>query len=140
MPEHIASIISEESDTNNLTCVIPTLAELLARDSEIKDVYLCHESAVQIWKSRNEGAHFCGYRNMQMICLALAASGVQAFPDRKLSILELQDMIESAWGKGINAHAMTQTGGIKGTRKHVGTSEVILNIRKARILFRTFGS
>lgn len=40
------------------------------------------------------------------------------------SVLELQDMIERAWDMGFNSHGRIVTGGIRGTRKHIGTSEV----------------
>lgn len=40
------------------------------------------------------------------------------------SVLELQDMIERAWDMGFNSHGRIATGGIRGTRKHIGTSEV----------------
>lgn len=43
---------------------------------------------------------------------------------RGLSVLELQDMIERAWDMGFNSHGRIATGGIRGTRKHIGTSEV----------------
>ncbi|KAH0359767.1 hypothetical protein KCU65_g9791, partial [Aureobasidium melanogenum] len=39
------------------------------------------------------------------------------------TISDLQIRIEEAWKAGYNAHGMTQTGGIRGTRKHIGTSE-----------------
>lgn len=39
-------------------------------------------------------------------------------------MLELQDMIERAWDMGFNSHGRIVTGGIRGTRKHIGTSEV----------------
>lgn len=40
------------------------------------------------------------------------------------SVFEIQDLIEKAWDMGYNAHGRIETGGIKDTRKHVGTSEV----------------
>lgn len=128
IPDHIARIIAEEDDQNTLPGVIPKLARLLSRDSDVETAYLCIEHTVQVHKLPDEGAHFCGYRNMQMLCLAIGLSGHQGVGEvdlsRKLSIPQLQDFIERAWSSGINAHGRVQTGGIKGTRKHVGTSEV----------------
>lgn len=128
MPDHIARIISEEDGQNTLPGVIPNLAHLLSRDSDVETAYLCTEHAVQVHKLSDEGAHFCGYRNMQMLCLAVGLSGHQNAGEldlrRKLSVPQLQDLIEQAWDSGINAHGRIQTGGIKETRKHVGTSEV----------------
>lgn len=43
---------------------------------------------------------------------------------REPSVLELQDMIERAWDMGFNSHGRIAMGGIRGTRKHIGTSEV----------------
>lgn len=43
---------------------------------------------------------------------------------RGSNVLELQDMIERAWDMGFNSHGRIATGGIRGTRKHIGTSEV----------------
>ncbi|KAI9721361.1 MAG: hypothetical protein M1828_005221 [Chrysothrix sp. TS-e1954] len=46
-------------------------------------------------------------------------------PGRVPGVLELQDMIEEAWSKGFDLHdAKFLTGGIKGTRKYIGTPEV----------------
>ena len=50
--------------------------------------------------------------------------GCEKFPQGVPSILELQDMIERAWDMGFNSTGRTETGGIKGTRKFIGTPEV----------------
>lgn len=39
-------------------------------------------------------------------------------------IFEIQDMIESAWDNGINSKGRIETGGVRGTRKFIGTPEV----------------
>jgi zinc finger-containing ubiquitin peptidase 1 len=45
--------------------------------------------------------------------------------NRKIpSIFQIQDFIESAWDAGINTQGRLETGGIKGTRKYIGTPEV----------------
>ncbi len=120
MPDHIARTIALEDDRNAITGVIPLLARLLSRDSDVDTAYLCTEHAVQVHKLPDEGAHFCGYRNLQMLCLAIGLSGYHHIGEldlrRKLSIAQLQDLIERAWDTGINAHGRVQTGGIKGTR------------------------
>jgi hypothetical protein len=83
---------------------------------------------------------FCGYRNIQMLVSWIAKSqapGHEHFPRGVPTILELQDLIEHAWDKGFNSTGRTETGGIRGTRKFIGTPEVsildkfpkILNIR-----------
>jgi len=110
---------------------VPKLARLLERDRDVETAFLCHEEAVQIHKVSGEGAHFCGYRNLQMFLLSLASfeksssTTVGSIDWReKKSIPWLQDMIEAAWDAGVNAHGRIQTGGIRGTRKHIGTPEV----------------
>ncbi|KAK5114158.1 hypothetical protein LTR62_002728 [Meristemomyces frigidus] len=130
MPDKILDILATEADSNNLPDVIPKLAQLLRADGKVSVIYLCHAGAVQIYKLPNEGAHFCGYRNLQTLCLALAtnhavplSAGAREALSSKLTVLEVQDRIEAAWEAGINSHGRVQTGGIKGTRKHVGSSE-----------------
>lgn len=40
------------------------------------------------------------------------------------SIFEIQEHIETAWDCGINANGRVETGGIRGTRKYIGTPDV----------------
>lgn len=113
MPEPIAALLDAETSQNKLDGVISILANLIRQDQRVETAYLCDERTRQIYKLKGEGNHFCGYRNIQMM-----------LPQRQYSIPELQDMIEQAWDQGHNSHGRTQTGGVKGTRKHIGTSEV----------------
>jgi hypothetical protein len=53
------------------------------------------------------------------------AQGYEEFPGRLPSVLKMQDIIEDAWDKGINQIGRVQTGGIRDTRKYIGTPEVI---------------
>lgn len=88
--------------------------------------YLCHPGVRHVVKMHKEGG-FCGYRNIQMMISYIQAAksqGHQNFPGKLPTILQLQDAIECAWDKGINAVSRVETGGIKGTRKYIGTSEV----------------
>lgn len=50
--------------------------------------------------------------------------GSEALDNRVPSIFRIQDYIENAWDMGINASGRVETGGIKGTRKYIGTPEV----------------
>lgn len=112
------------SDTSNVVHgVIPNLAFLLEHNDNVASACLCTANAIQIFKTSEEGAHFCGYRNIQMILAAQdhKSNGTNA---EISTISDLQAMIEEAWKAGYNPHGMTQTGGIRGTRKHIGTSEV----------------
>lgn len=115
MPDGIADLINDEGTQNKLIGVVPILASILSEDRRVESAYLCDEETTQIFKLPGEGNHFCGYRNIQMLLR------------EQHSISELQIMIEKAWDDGYNSHSRTETGGIIGTRKHIGTSEVVLS-------------
>ncbi|KAF2774244.1 hypothetical protein EJ03DRAFT_322835 [Teratosphaeria nubilosa] len=131
MPDSVARLLAEEDDGNSLTGVMPKLAQLLEHRKDLDVAYVCTDAAVQVYKLKDEGAHFCGYRNMQMLCLALGRPQNESLRiqqrdvdlRQKLLVPQLQVLVEKAWDAGINAHSREQTGGIIGTRKHVGTSE-----------------
>lgn len=53
---------------------------------------------------------------------AVSFPGHQHF-DGLPSVFRIQDLIENAWDKGINAQGRVETGGVKGTRKYIGTPE-----------------
>ena len=48
--------------------------------------------------------------------------------DKNPSIRRLQELIEDAWDRGINEEARAETGGIIGTRKYIGTPEVLTGL------------
>jgi hypothetical protein len=48
------------------------------------------------------------------------------------SVFDIQEWIEAAWDKGINAECRAETGGVRGTRKYIGTYE-------AEAVFRFLG-
>jgi zinc finger-containing ubiquitin peptidase 1 len=128
MPESIATLIANEDSSNALQGVMRKLFCLLQDDPKVELAYLCDQSTIQVSKLSEEGNHFCGYRNIQMLCLAVGAMVPYDAPARsvlkdKLSIPSIQQMVETAWNHGHNSHARKQTGGIRGTRKHIGTSE-----------------
>ncbi|KAH0376086.1 hypothetical protein KCU92_g9931, partial [Aureobasidium melanogenum] len=114
--------MSTPDTTNAVHGVIPNLAFLLHHNDHVAAAYLCTANAIQISKTSDEGAHFCGYRNIQMI-LAAQRLELNDANTRIPTISDLQLGIEEAWKAGFNSHGMTQTGGIRGTRKHIGTSE-----------------
>lgn len=115
MPERIATLITNEATTNRLTNVVPILATVLAQDPEVERAYLCHPDTQQISKLKDEGNHFCAYRNIQMLL-----GPNERYPQ---TIPAIQAAVEKAWERGFNAHGRIETGGIEGTRKHIGTSE-----------------
>lgn len=70
---------------------------------------------------------FCGYRNIQMLASYLTGTGDTGrahFKGEIPSIFRIQDIIENAWDMGFNPQGRVETGGIKGTRKYIGTPEV----------------
>ncbi|KAJ5541980.1 hypothetical protein N7461_007983 [Penicillium sp. DV-2018c] len=120
-----------ENETDN---VIPVLARLCEQDSSVKRAFFCSPKVRHICKLRREGG-FCGYRNIQMMVSWLQktrAFGHEHFSPKGPTILELQDLIEAAWDMGFNSSGRAETGGIKGTRKFIGTPE-------AQALFMSLG-
>ena len=111
--------------------ILEIFGKLLAQDSDVEAAYLCHPDIRYVGKvkgkCKNEGSNFCGYHNIQMLIGYINAAEVQSVGEntgRIPTIREIQDLIEQAWGQGFNEAARVQTGGIKGTRKHIGTPEV----------------
>lgn len=120
-----------ENETDHL---IPVLARLCEQDKTVQRAFFCSPKVRHVCKLRREGG-FCGYRNIQMLVSWLKKTrgfGHEHFPDKGPSILQLQDMIESAWDMGFNSSGRAETGGIKDTRKFIGTPEVSL-LAKDRI-------
>lgn len=121
-------LIKQEQVQNETPGIIPILAQLSALDRSVKEAYYCHPSTLHIGKTPREGG-FCGYRNIQMLLSYIQgakAQGHEEFSGRTPGILNLQDLIENAWDKGINHVGRIQTGGIRDTRKYIGTPEVSL--------------
>ncbi|KAB8232174.1 DUF1671-domain-containing protein [Aspergillus alliaceus] len=114
---------SVENETND---VIPVLVRLCEQDKTVQRAFFCSPNVCQVSKMPREGG-FCGYRNIQMLisyikeCRVL---GHECFSSTLPSILQLQDMIENAWDMGFNSIGRIETGGIRGTRKYIGTPEV----------------
>ncbi|CAI6333783.1 unnamed protein product [Periconia digitata] len=128
-------LIKQEHVQNETPGIIPILAQLSALDRSVKQAYYCHPSTLHIGKTPKEGS-FCGYRNIQMLISYIQgarAQGCEDFHGRVPGILKLQELIESAWDKGINAIARQQTGGIRDTRKYIGTPEAQAIFQSARI-------
>lgn len=61
-----------------------------------------------------------------MLCSYIVHTKSQGHPHfngKVPSIFEIQEYIENAWDHGINATGRVETGGIRGTRKYIGTPE-----------------
>ena len=115
-----------EDIANEVRGVIPVIAQLCEQDSTVSRAYLCHSEVTHVVKLAKEGG-FCGYRNIQMMTSYIRdarSEGYQHFQGRLPSVIQIQDMIESAWDRGFNPLGRIETGGIRGTRKYIGTPEV----------------
>jgi hypothetical protein len=124
------SIMKDEIVENETSQVIPVLMQLCQQDDSVQRAFFCSTKVRHIFKLPREGG-FCGYRNIQMLISHIQDAqrpGHEHFHGRIPSILELQDLIERAWNMGYNSIAKTETGGIKGTRKYIGTPEVKSNL------------
>ncbi|KAI1965816.1 hypothetical protein LOZ58_000716 [Ophidiomyces ophidiicola] len=119
------SLVKVEVLENERKGVIPVLRQLSQLDESVERAFFCDPNVRHVFKMSKEGG-FCGYRNIQMLISYIKdakAAGVEQFPGKIPTILQLQDMIEHAWDMGFNSNGRDETGGIRGTRKYIGTSE-----------------
>ncbi|TVY58650.1 Zinc finger with UFM1-specific peptidase domain protein [Lachnellula cervina] len=110
---------------NHAADIIPVLEQLLHQDKNTQYAYLCDPAVRHVSKLKKEGG-FCGYRNIQMMSsyiVGVGSQGHEFLGDKIPTIFEIQDFIENAWDIGINAQGREETGGIKGTRKYIGTPD-----------------
>jgi hypothetical protein len=56
--------------------------------------------------------------------IGVKSQGHEIFKGKIPTIFDIQEYIESAWDIGINTQGRTETGGIRGTRKYIGTPDV----------------
>ena len=121
----LVRVATVANETPNL---IPVIAKLCEKDPHVAYAWLCHDGVRHIGKQLPREGGFCGYRNIQMMISYLQSAhfegGTNPFPGMVPSIIKLQEWIEAGWDMGINDHGKIETGGIKGTRKYIGTSEV----------------
>ena len=61
---------------------------------------------------------------MSSYIVGAGSQGHEFLGDKIPTIFEIQDFIENAWDIGINSQGREETGGIKGTRKYIGTPDV----------------
>ncbi|KAK3399011.1 DUF1671-domain-containing protein [Sordaria brevicollis] len=117
--------------------IIPVLAQLFEQCSSTRKAFLCHPSTNHVSKLKKEGG-FCGYRNIQMLSSYIVSTkypGYHQFRGEIPTIFDIQEMIETAWDHGINARGRIETGGIRGTRKYIGTPEAMAMFRLLQIPF-----
>ena len=118
-------IVRVETVANETRGILPVLAQLCEQDPKVYRFYLCHPDVQHVAKLDKEGG-FCGYRNIQMLISYIQstkAAGHGVFPGRIPSIFRLQDLIEDAWNRGYHPEGRIETGGIRRTRKFIGTLE-----------------
>ncbi|KAK1594712.1 peptidase family C78 [Colletotrichum navitas] len=124
MPDWLVSLLHRGGEVKN-DGVISVLEQLLRQSKSTQYAYLCNTAVQHVSKLKKEGG-FCGYRNIQMMVsyiIGVDAHGKDAFRGRLPTIFEIQEFIEKAWDQGINSQGRLETGGIKGTRKYIGTPE-----------------
>ncbi|KAL2211948.1 DUF1671-domain-containing protein [Sarocladium strictum] len=124
MPRSLRTLLQGRGESNN-SGIITVLSKLLKVDPSTKLAYLCDPCVQHVAKMSREGS-FCGYRNLQMLIsyiINAQAPGAHLFSERYPTILQIQDLIENAWDHGHNSHGRQETGGIRGTRKFIGTPE-----------------
>ena len=118
-------IVRVEAVANETPNLVPVLARLSHLDSSVQHAIYCSPKVHHICKMPKEGG-FCGYRNIQMMISYIReakAEGHTHFRGKTPSILRIQDMIEDAWDMGYNSAGKIETGGIRLTRKYIGTPE-----------------
>ena len=120
------TLLRYEIIANETPNLVPVLARLSYLDRTVERAFYCSPEVRHVCKMHREGG-FCGYRNIQMMVSYIqdaGAVGSRHFPGERLpSILKLQQLIEDAWDKGFNSSGRVETGGIKYTRKYIGTPE-----------------
>ncbi|KAH7007983.1 peptidase family C78-domain-containing protein [Ilyonectria destructans] len=124
MPPWLIELLQQEGQVIN-DGVMPVLGQLLEQSPSTQSAYLCHPQVQHVSKLRREGG-FCGYRNIQMLTshiIGARSTGADLFGPTFPTIFEIQDLIENAWDMGFNAQGRIETGGVKGTRKYIGTPE-----------------
>lgn len=110
---------------NQASGILPVLATLLGQEPHTDFAYLCHPAVKHVSKLKKEGG-FCGYRNIQMLTshiIGVESQGYEIFQGQIPTIFDIQEYIETAWDIGINSQGRIETGGIRGTRKYIGTPE-----------------
>lgn len=70
---------------------------------------------------------------MSSYIIATKFQGCLQLDSKVPTIFQIQDFIESAWDVGINRQGRLETGGIKGTRKYIGTPEALAMFRLLNI-------
>jgi hypothetical protein len=120
-------ILTEHTLENEVPGLIPIITGLCTASAGVlSSIYVCDPSVHHVHKGTTPG-HFCGYRNIQMLVSyirGIKAKGHERFEAGLPGILQIQDMIEEAWDRDPHSVGRQETGGIRNTRKWIGTPEV----------------
>jgi len=106
---------------NHTDGIIFVLSEICAMDKTTSRTYLCHNAVRHVYKIQCAG-QFCGYWAIQTVLTCLQymdPAGPQWIPN----VLQIQNAIEAAWDRGLCEIARTELGGIRNTRKWIGSTE-----------------
>ncbi|KAH8908777.1 DUF1671-domain-containing protein [Coniochaeta sp. PMI_546] len=134
MPDWLINLLQKHGQVDQ-GGVIPVLEQLLQQSSSTKYAYLCHSCVHHVSRLKREGG-FCGYRTIQMMTsfvIGAKFQGHQHFKKKIPSVFRIQDWIEEAWDAGINSQGRAETGGIRMTRKYIGTLEASAMFRLLEI-------
>jgi len=123
---------------NETAHIIPVLARLCAADETNRTSYFCHPSVKHIRKICCDG-NFCGYWSIQMLLTFLQYTRSPPHLRRLPNVLQMQDTIELAWNNNICSYSKTETGGIRGTRKWIGTAEAVAYFAQSGIQYHVMG-
>ncbi|KAF3760218.1 DUF1671-domain-containing protein [Cryphonectria parasitica EP155] len=104
MPDWLVKMLKRDGQVVGQD-VIPVLKQMLQQSESTEYAYLCHPCVQHVSKLRREG----GSHNQ--------------FNGTLPSIFDIQEFIEAAWDRGINQQGRVETGGVRGTRKYIGTPE-----------------
>ena len=119
------ALVRVEAVANETPNLVYALARLSDLDQSVERAFYCSPEVHHVAKMPKEGG-FCGYRNIQMMMSYIRganANGYKHFQGKIPSILRIQDLIERAWDMGYNSAGRIETGGIRLTRKYIGTPE-----------------
>lgn len=123
--DRAGKLAREATVPNETPGLVPIMADLSNLDRTTTMAYYCDRHVKHVHKLRCDG-NFCGYWNIQVLVSYLHAIGPDPSHSRDgplPSVLEIQDTIEDAWDAGTCTYGRTETGGIRSTRKWIGTHE-----------------
>ena len=112
---------------NETSGLIQVLSDLCALDPSTKTTYLCHRSVKHVEKIKCDG-NFCGFWNIQMVLSYVHDQDARrdgGTPKPIPNVIAIQNVIERAWDNGICSYGRIETGGVKNTRKWIGTHEAL---------------